>query len=420
MRSALETAGRPAGQVRQVSSARTFSSPRCRQPPVPICNALVPEDATACSECGYHFAPATRAFADEGRSGRQAQRLPEPGLRDPESPRRTALPALQHAAAGGLGQLIAGKYRIDQPLADRRLRRGLPGDGHGHRPAGRGQGDDRRRPARSSASAALSSAARRRSFGDLQHVPIVPRLYDFIEDGSAAYLVLEFIPGDNLLNAARQAGATAVPGPAGGRLGGEDLRGPGPHAPAYAAAGSPRHEAGEHHAPAGRGDDPADRLRDGPRHAATGRRNAGWPRPRCTPKGTPRRSRSSASRSRGATCSPWPARCTTWPPARPRRGSSPGRTADRRLAAYPADERWFYELIAINLSEDANDRYMTARDVKGDLERGAVTREISCANCGTATPARSRTVGAVRTRWPRPAWRATSAIDRASSGAGFA
>jgi serine/threonine protein kinase len=65
-----------------------------------------------------------------------------------------------------------------------------------------------------------------------------------------------------------------------------------------------------------------------------------------------------------------------------------GREIVRNLAKYPPAERWFWELIAVNLAEDVNDRYLSARDLKGDLERGSVTREVFCARCGNPTPAR--------------------------------
>jgi serine/threonine protein kinase len=47
----------------------------------------------------------------------------------------------------------------------------------------------------------------------------------------------------------------------------------------------------------------------------------------------------------------------------------------------PADQRWFYELIKINLAEDVNDRYFSAREIKADLERRRVTREVPCPKC---------------------------------------
>jgi serine/threonine-protein kinase len=54
----------------------------------------------------------------------------------------------------------------------------------------------------------------------------------------------------------------------------------------------------------------------------------------------------------------------------------------------PADQRWFYELIRVNLSEDVNDRYFSAREIKVDLEKRQVTREIVCAKCQQVNKAR--------------------------------
>jgi predicted Ser/Thr protein kinase len=48
---------------------------------------------------------------------------------------------------------------------------------------------------------------------------------------------------------------------------------------------------------------------------------------------------------------------------------------------FPAEQRWLFELIKINLSEDAKDRYFSAREVKADLERRRVTTEVSCPKC---------------------------------------
>jgi len=46
-----------------------------------------------------------------------------------------------------------------------------------------------------------------------------------------------------------------------------------------------------------------------------------------------------------------------------------------------ADQRWFFELLKINLAEDVNDRYFSAREIKADLERRRVTREVNCPKC---------------------------------------
>jgi serine/threonine protein kinase len=50
-------------------------------------------------------------------------------------------------------------------------------------------------------------------------------------------------------------------------------------------------------------------------------------------------------------------------------------------AAIPPEQRWFYELIMINLAEDANERYFSAREIKADLEKRHITREIACRKC---------------------------------------
>jgi serine/threonine protein kinase len=50
-------------------------------------------------------------------------------------------------------------------------------------------------------------------------------------------------------------------------------------------------------------------------------------------------------------------------------------------SALPLDRRWFFDLIRINLAEDVNDRYHSAREIKADLQRRQVTREIACPNC---------------------------------------
>jgi predicted Ser/Thr protein kinase len=55
----------------------------------------------------------------------------------------------------------------------------------------------------------------------------------------------------------------------------------------------------------------------------------------------------------------------------------------------PADARWFYELIKINLAEDINERYFSAREIKQDLERKQVTKEVACPKCHNRNKVRS-------------------------------
>jgi hypothetical protein len=55
----------------------------------------------------------------------------------------------------------------------------------------------------------------------------------------------------------------------------------------------------------------------------------------------------------------------------------------------PPAQRWFFELIRINLSEDVNERYFSAREIKRDLEAQRVTKEVTCAKCQTLNKVRT-------------------------------
>lgn len=72
-------------------------------------------------------------------------------------------------------------------------------------------------------------------------------------------------------------------------------------------------------------------------------------------------------------------------------GSFTGREIEARLAepnGVPADQRWFYELMKINLAEDVHDRYHSAAEIKRDLEKKQVTREVACPKCKTTNKVR--------------------------------
>ncbi len=157
------------------------------------------------------------------------------------------------------------------------------------------------------------------------------------------------------------------------------------HAHAVAAAGPPRFEAGQHHVAGGPSLHQDDRLRHGPRPGTDRQGEDGCQNAASIPRVTRRRSKSSANRSRGATCSPSPGRCIIWPPARRRRGSTPPASWRSQLSdpasPIPADQRWFFELVKLNLAEDVNDRYFSAREIKADLLNRRVTTEIACPKC---------------------------------------
>jgi predicted Ser/Thr protein kinase len=65
-----------------------------------------------------------------------------------------------------------------------------------------------------------------------------------------------------------------------------------------------------------------------------------------------------------------------------------GQLADPN-APLPAQFRWFYELLKINMSEDINERYFSAREIKADLERQRVTKEVTCPKCKVTNKVRT-------------------------------
>jgi serine/threonine protein kinase len=68
---------------------------------------------------------------------------------------------------------------------------------------------------------------------------------------------------------------------------------------------------------------------------------------------------------------------------KPPEGFHTARELEARLAegSIVSEERWFFELVKINLSEDANERYFSAGEVKADLERRRVSHETTCPKC---------------------------------------
>jgi serine/threonine protein kinase len=287
---------------------------------------------------------------------------------------------------GAAGQVIGGRYQLDQALA-------TGGFGVVYKATDTRTGDPV--AVKEMIAADPKEFNLRRTFfrreaeilRALQHVPIVPRLYDFIEDGGAAYLALEFIPGDNLLTLLDRPGAKPFP------------------VPRVAAWGAKICEALAH---MHRMDPPLIHRDMKPENIMLLPDGATI---RLIDFGTAREM-GHGTKARGV------AKTKVYtegyaPPEQvigkpePRSdlfalagtlyhlatGHAPdgfftGRELLRKLPEFSEGERWFYELIAVNLSEDVNDRYLTARDMRGDLERGRITREIYCPKCGTATPAR--------------------------------
>ncbi len=75
---------------------------------------------------------------------------------------------------------------------------------------------------------------------------------------------------------------------------------------------------------------------------------------------------------------------------KPPEGYHTAREIESRLGdgSIPADQRWFYDLIKINLAEDINERYFSAAEIKGDLDRRRVSSELACKKCQTVNKVR--------------------------------
>ena len=228
----------------------------------------------------------------------------------------------------------------------------------------------------------------------LEPVPIVPRMYDLIQQGQTAHLVMEFIRGKDLLDIME--GPTNKPFPLTQVIewGKSHLRRAAAHAHADAAADPPRSEAGQHHAAGG----PTKSIkmidfgtaRDLGRTVKERRRPA---RRASTPRATPRRSRSSASPSRAATCSPWPRPCITWPPARPPRAFTPPRksrpSSRPNGPAIPKEQRWFLRADqASTWPRTSTNATSPPGRSRADLEKQQVTRELACPKCGQVNKVR--------------------------------
>jgi predicted Ser/Thr protein kinase len=74
-------------------------------------------------------------------------------------------------------------------------------------------------------------------------------------------------------------------------------------------------------------------------------------------------------------------------------GSFTAKEIEQKLAGQNGgvqpQHKWFWELMRINLAEDVNDRYFTAKDFKADLEKKGLTKDVTCKKCKAATPFRT-------------------------------
>jgi serine/threonine protein kinase len=350
----------------------------------PVCGAGMPEDATACPDCGYAAtaAPAPpKPDADD-----QPNVCPNAACGTLNPPGERLCQRCNTPLPGAVGQVIAGKYRIEQPLA-------TGGFGVVYKAVAMTTGEAV--AVKEMIAADPKEFNLRRTFfrreadilRALQHVPIVPRLFDFIEEGAAAYLVIEFIPGSNLLTLLDQPGAKPFPLPQVARWGAKIAE-----ALAHMHKMSPPvvHRDMKPENVMLLPDGETIRLIDfgTARDMGTGAKERGVAKTKVYTEGYAPPEQVIGKPEPRSDLFALAGTLYHLATGKAPEGFFTGRELVKNLNNFPAAERWFWELIAINLSEDASDRYLSARDFKGDLERGAVTREVFCPKCGNPTPAR--------------------------------
>lgn len=352
----------------------------------PVCNAAVPEDAAACPDCGYQFAPPAAPPAPKAEDEEKLNVCPNQACGTLNPPGERLCQRCNTPLPGAVGQLIAGKYRLEQPLA-------TGGFGVVYRATSVATGEPV--AVKEMIAADPKEFNLRRTFfrreaeilRALQHVAIVPKLHDFIEEGAAAYLVIEFIPGDNLLNLLDRPGAKPFP-----------VR-------QAAAWGAKICEALAHMhrmtPPVIHRDMKPENimlLPDGvtirlidfgtAREMGHGAKERGVAKTKVYTEGYAPPEQVIGKPEPRSDLFALAGTLYHLGTGQAPEGFFTGRELAKKLTDYPDNERWFWELVAINLSEDVCDRYLTARDLKGDLERHSVTREMYCPKCGTPTPAR--------------------------------
>lgn len=347
----------------------------------PGCTTPITADATICDSCGYQLAPGPTRVDEE-----KPNICPNTVCGALNPPGERLCQRCGKALPGAIGQVIAGKYRIEQYLAE-------GGFGVVYKATELATG----RPAALKEMLAIEPKefeVRKRFFRKeaetlraLQHVPIVPRLYDTIEDQATAYLALEFIPGDNLLNLLDRPGAMpfsiAMAANWGARI-------------ADALEQMHRQDPPIVHRdmkpenimllP----DQQTIRLIDfgTARDVAQGPRGRGVAKTKVYTEGYAPPEQIMGRAEPRSDLFALAGTLYHLVTGKAPEGTFTGAEVRKNLDAYPPADRWFYELLAINLSEDLNDRYPTARQIMIDLDRRSISRDVTCTACRSMTPAR--------------------------------
>lgn len=351
-----------------------------------VCGAGIPSAERSCPDCGYAPARSTAQAPTRSEADDRLNVCPNVACGTLNPPGERLCQRCNTPLPGAIGQVIHGRYRIDQALD-------TGGFGIVYRATALATGE----PVAVKEMIAADPREfdlRRRFFRReaeilraLQHVPIVPKLYDYIEEGSAAYLVIEFIPGSNLVSLLDRPGARPFP------------------VAQVAAWGARIAEALAHmhrmSPPVVHRDMKPDNimlLPDGDtvrlidfgsaRDLGTGAKERGVAKTKVYTEGYAPPEQVIGKPEPRSDLFALAGTLYHLATGQAPEGFFTGRELAGGLADRPPGERWFWEILAINLAEDPGDRYLSARDLKGDLERGAVTREVFCAQCGHPTPAR--------------------------------
>ena len=355
------------------------SAPSC----CPVCKAALPPGAAACPDCGYQ---PTASPADESA----ANLCPNPVCGVANAPNVRLCQRCGTPLPATMGQVLLGKYRIDRQLAT---------GGFGIVYLGTELASNRPVAIKEMIVADSQEFNLRKTFFQreaailehLQSAAIVPRLFEYIDGKDNAFLVMEYIPGRNLLEVLEEPGRK-------------------PFSVATVARWGVRiAEVLEHmHS----------------RQPAVVHRDLKPENIMLLPDGESIRmidfgtARTMGKAGKDRNVSRTKIFTEGYAPpeqvigkAEPRSdlfalagtlyhlatGQSPegvftGRDLTLKLqmpnSGIADAERWFYELLAINLAESTSDRYLCARDFRTDLERQALAREVVCPKCTRSNPVR--------------------------------
>lgn len=360
----------------------SFTSPALSTP-CPVCRSPILDGVLVCGDCGYSAVPVAPPKLDIDEQpnvcpNRNCGTLNPPGERLCQRC-NTPLP-------GAIGQVVAGKYRLERHLAD---------GGFGVVYLAKDLRDGKSVAVKEMIATEGKDLQIRQTFFRrevevlrlLQIASIVPRVYDYVEEATAAYLMMEFIPGSNMLALLDQPGARPFP-----------LANVVAWGVKLCEVLTQMHQMNP---PIVHRDLKPENIMLLPDGQSIRLLDFGTAR-ELTRVGKERGVAKTKVYTEGYA-----------PPeqiigkAEPRSdlfalagtlyhlvsGQAPegfftGQQLAKDLNQYPAHDRWFYELLALNLAEDMNERCLSAQDFKSDLQRGTVTKSITCSACYKSTSSR--------------------------------